>query len=112
MLKAGHFLYSAECYADALEYYQKCLQTKTDKKQNSLDILNSYLQQIDQLSKTNVEVIEDLVILSSKIGNCMKETNQANEGVEHLRLCAKLQEKLSNDAETDIKLSRIYHHLG
>ena len=112
LLKAGHILYSAECYDDALEYYQKCLQTKTDKKQNSINMLKFYLQQIDQLSKTNVALIEDLVILSSKIGNCMRETNLANESVEHLRLCAKFQEKLSNDAETDMKLSRIYHQLG
>ena len=112
LLKTGHFLYSAECYDDALEYYQKCLQTKTDKKQNSIDMLKYYLQRIDQLSKTNVEEIEDLVSLSSKIGDCMRETNRANEGVEHLRICVKFQEKLSNDAETDMKLSRIYHQLG
>ena len=91
LLKAGHFLYSAECYDDALEYYQKCLQTRRGKVGNSIDILDSYLQQIEQLSKTNVELIEDLVILSNKIGGCMRKTNQANEGVEYLRLSAEFK---------------------
>ena len=29
LFKAGDFLYWSECYDDALEYYQKCLQTRT-----------------------------------------------------------------------------------
>ena len=88
LLGAGNFLYSAKCYDDALEYYQKCLQTRTDVIGKSIDTLNSYLQQIDQLSQTNVERIKDLVTLSTKIGNCMTETNQENEGAKHLRLSA------------------------
>ena len=112
LLEAGDFLYSAECHDDALEYYQKCFQTRTDVIGKSIDTLNFYLQQIDQLTKTNVELIKDLVILSSKIGECMTETNQANEGVKYLRLSAKLQKKLSSGEETDVKLSKIYHQLG
>ena len=81
LLNAGHFLYSAECYDDALEYYLKCLLTKTDAIGNSFEILNSCLSQIDLLIKKNVELVKDLIILSAKIGNCMRETNQANEGV-------------------------------
>ena len=112
LLEAGDFLYSAECYDDALEYFQKCLQTRTNATGNLFDILNSCLLQIDQLSKTNVELIKDLITLSTKIGCCMRETNQANEGIKYLQLSASFQEKVSNSTETDVKLSSILHCLG
>ena len=112
LLEAGDFLYWSECYDDALEYYQKSLQTRTNVSGNSLDILNSSLQQINQLCETNVELMNDLVTLSTKIGDYMRETNQANEGVKYLHLSAAVQEKVSNTAETDVKLSSIYYQLG
>ena len=112
LLEVGDFLYWSECYDDALEYYQKCLQTRTDVKGNSIDILHASLQQIDQLCQTNVELMKDLVTISSKIGDCMTETKQANAGVKHLRLSAIFQEKVSNKTETDVKLSSIYYQLG
>ena len=112
LLEIGNFLYWSECYDDALEYYQKCLQTRTGVKGNSIDILHASLQQIDQLCQTNVELMKDLVIISTKIGDCMTETNQANAGVKHLRLSAIFQEKVSNKTETDVKLSSTYYQLG
>ena len=112
LLEAGDFLHSAECYDDALEYYQKCLQTRTDAIGNSIETLNSCLQRIDHLSQINVELIRDLVILSSKIGECMTETNQEKEGAKYLRLSARFQEKVSTNTEIDGELSRIYYQLG
>ena len=112
LLEAGNFLYWSKCYDDALEYYQKCLQTRTDVIGNSNNLLNSSLQQIDQLCKTNVDLVNDLVTISTKIGYCMRKTNQANEGVKYLRLSAAFQEKVSNETETDVKLSSIYLRLG
>ena len=112
LLEVGDFLLSSECYDDALEYYQKCLQTRTNVRGNSTDILNASLQQIDLLCQTNVELMNDLVTLCTKIGYCMTRTNHANAGVKYLRLSAKFQEKLSSKAETDVKLSSIYYHLG
>ena len=112
LLEAGDFLYSSECYDDALEYYQKCLQTRADVKKNSIDKLYASLQQIDQLRQTNVKLMNDVVNISTKIGECMTRTNQANEGVKYLRLSAIFQEKVSSKTETDVKLSSIYYYLG
>ena len=112
LLEVGDFLYWSKCYGDALEYYQKCLQTKTDVKGNSIDILNASLQQIDQLCKTNVELIREVVNPCTLLGDCLAKTNRANEGVKYLRLSATFQEKLSSKPQTDVKLSRIYHRLG
>ena len=111
-LEAGDFLYSSECYDDALKYYQKCLQTRTNVTGNSIDFLYSSLQEIDQLRNANVRGIKDLVVLCTKISACMRKTNQENEGVKYLRLSAIFLEKISNEAEADLELSSIYHQLG
>ena len=77
-LDARHFLYSEECYDGALEYYQKFLLTRTNVTRNLIDILNSSLQQLNELCKTNVEITTDLKVVSNTLSvRCKLKNEQA-----------------------------------
>ena len=112
LLEAGNILCSVGCYDDALEYYQKSLQIKTDKRGNAYDIMHSYERQLTKLSETNVALINDVVSICAKIGECLIEIKNTNEGGKYLRLCLDFQDTVSTNQELDLQLSNIFFNLG
>ena len=109
---AGDILFESKCYDDALEYYQKSLQTLTSNITFCSKTLDCNLSELDVLCKSNCEKAELLSYNLMRIGNCLIKTNASNTAMKYLEKSEVIQKKMPKNNATNLGLASVFHLLG
>ena len=110
---AGDILFQLECFDDAINYYQKSLQTITTDINISLNkLLHCRSSKIKALCKNKSDQGKSLPLCLYNIGKCLIETEKPKIAIEYLEQSANIQTKMPKNTATNVELSQIFHILG